>query len=68
MVQAVGTRSNVASDTTSDTTIEILELHPSEVHLLKVLRGSLPFGEVTIKMRDGLPVRLVRVQEFVDLS
>jgi hypothetical protein len=52
----------------SDTTIEIIELRPQEVQLIKALRNSLRFGEVTIKVRDGLPFRLVRIQEFVDLG
>lgn len=57
-----------ARQKTSDTTIELIELHRSEIQLIKALRNSLKFGEVTIKMRDGLPVRLVRIQEFVDLG
>lgn len=51
-----------------DTAIEIITLHPSEMELLRVLRGTLRFGEVVIKMRDGLPVRLVRTQEYVNLK
>jgi hypothetical protein len=52
----------------NDSTIEIIELRPQEVQLLKFLRNSLKFGEVVIKVRDGVPVRLVRIQEFIDLS
>lgn len=53
----------------SDTTlIEIMSLHPQEVSLLKLLRGKFRFGDITIKMRDGLPFRLVRIQEFEDLN
>lgn len=51
-----------------DTAIEMIELRPQEVLLLKVLRNSLRFGEVTIKMRDGVPSRIVRIQEFVALD
>lgn len=47
--------------------IELLELHPQEVQLLRMLRGRFKFGDVTIRMRDGLPFRLVRIQEFGDL-
>ena len=52
----------------ADTSIEIVELHPKEMEMLRVLRSGLKFGEVTIRMRDGLPYKLVRVQEFVDLD
>jgi len=52
----------------SDTTIELIELHPKEVELLKILRNNLKYGEITIKMRDGIPFRVVRIQEFVDLA
>ena len=54
---------------TNDTSIiEILTLHPSEIQLLRAIRNHLRFGEVTIKVRDGLPVKMVRIQEFVDLG
>ena len=59
----LGTRT--ATDTGS---IELIELRPQELQLIKFLRQSLKFGEVVIKVRDGLPVRLVRLQEFIDLS
>ena len=52
----------------SDTHIEIMELHPHEMELLHKLRTQWRFGEVTIVMRDGVPVRLRRVVEFADLS
>ena len=48
--------------------IEILELHPNEIQLLKAIRHKWRFGEITILVRDGLPFRMVRVQEFVDLT
>lgn len=54
---------------TDDTTvIEIMDLRPQEMELLKMLRSRFRFGDVTIKMRDGIPFRLVRTQEFSDLS
>ena len=54
---------------TNDTSIiEIVTLHPSEIQLLRAIRNHLRFGEITIKVRDGLPVRMVRIQEFVDLG
>lgn len=52
----------------SDTTIELIELSVHEVQLLKVLRNSLRFGEVVIRMRDGKPYQVVRVQEFINLG
>lgn len=55
-----------ASDTLGGA-IEIVELHASEIQLIRALRNTFRFGEVTIKMKDGLPVRLVRTQEFHDL-
>ena len=48
--------------------IELINLHRQEVELLKALRGRFKFGDVTIRMRDGLPFRLVRTQEFEDLA
>lgn len=53
---------------TNDSTIEIIELRPEEVQLLKNLRHNFRFGEVTILMRDGIPVRLKRITEFADLK
>lgn len=52
----------------TDSTITIVELHPQEVELLKALRNKWRFGEVTIMMREGIPHRLVRVFEFIDLK
>ena len=49
----------------NDTTlIEIVELHPQEIQLLKSLRHNWRFGEVTILVRDGLPFRLLRSLTF----
>lgn len=48
--------------------IEIMNLHPNEMQLIKAIRNNWRFGEVVIKVRDGLPVRLVRVQEFISLD
>ena len=50
-----------------DTTI-IIELHPNEIALIKALRNNWRFGEITILVRDGIPYRLRRVQEFIDLT
>ena len=52
----------------NDTLIEILELHPNEVELLNSIRNRWRWGEMTILIRDGKPVRLMRVQEFIDLT
>ena len=58
--------SKIGSDDTA--IIEIVELHPNEIQLLKAIRHKWRFGEITILVRDGLPFRMVRVQEFVDLT
>ena len=53
----------------SDTTkVEVISLHQKEMDLIKALRHSWRFGRVTILMRDGLPYRLERVTEFIDLA
>ncbi len=53
----------------NDTTvIDIVELHPQEMQLIKSLRNRFKFGEVTIIMRDGLPFRLRRITEFEELT
>ena len=52
----------------NDTLIEILELHPFEMELLRNLRTKFKFGDVTITMRDGLPFRLKRITEFAELN
>lgn len=46
----------------------IIELHPKEIQLIKAIRNNWRFGEVTILIRDGLPYRLRRIQEFLDLD
>ena len=48
--------------------IEIISLHPNEMQLLRAMRNQWRFGDMTIKVRDGLPVRIVRVQEFIGLD
>lgn len=52
---------------TEDTTT-IIELHKNEMQLLRAIRNQWRFGEITIIVRDGLPIRLKRVEEFIDLS
>ena len=52
----------------NDSVIEILELSPNEVQLLRNLRTKFRFGEVTIIMKDGVPFRLKRITEFADLD
>ena len=48
--------------------IQIVSLHPQEVQLLNSLRNNWRFGEITILMREGLPYRLRRIMEFIDLN
>jgi len=50
------------------TVFEIMELHPYEMELVKQLRSRFRFGEITIIMRDGVPVRWKRITEFDDLD
>lgn len=53
----------------NDTTIiEIIDLAPQEMELIKAFRNHWRFGEVVVQVRDGLPYRLRRVVEFYDLS
>lgn len=52
----------------NDTLIEILELSQNEVELIKSIRTKWRFGEIRIHVRDGSPYRLVRVEEFIDLT
>lgn len=52
----------------SDTVIDIIELHKNEVELIRNLRNKWKFGQVVIEMRDGIPFRMVRVTEFIDLN
>lgn len=52
---------NLQNDTT---VIEIIDLHPYEMELIKSLRSKFKFGEITILMRDGLPARWRKVTEF----
>ena len=53
----------------NDTTlIEILELHPYEMELIRSIRHRWRFGEMTIFVRDGLPQRIMRVQEFINMQ
>lgn len=48
--------------------IEIIDLHPFEINLLKAIREKWRYGEIVIQVRDGLPFRLRRVVEFEDLT
>jgi hypothetical protein len=59
---------NKPSTTNSYDTDIIIELHPKEIQLIKAIRNNWRFGEVTILVRKGLPYRLRRVQEFIDLD
>jgi hypothetical protein len=35
-----------------------MELHPAEALLIQKIRAKYPFGELTIKLKDGLPLRI----------
>lgn len=51
-----------------DATTLLNELHPKEVALLLSLRNKFRYGDVVVKMRDGIPQRLSKVTEFDDLG
>lgn len=52
----------------SDTTIELIEMSRAEVQLLRIVRNGPKFGEIVIRLKDGKPYQIVRVQEMVNLS
>ena len=52
----------------ADDTTVIVDLHPAEVDLLRMLRTKYRFVEVTIKMRDGLPDTIIRITEVDKLG
>lgn len=54
--------------TRNDTFIEIIDLHPFEMELLRNLRTKFRFGDITITMKDGLPFRIKRITEYADLD
>ena len=54
--------------TDSSRVIDIIDLSPQEMQLLKTLRSRFKFGEVTIIMRDGVPQRIKRIVDIVDLG
>lgn len=58
---------SLTSNFKNDTTV-IIQLHPNEMQLIRSLRNNWRFGEVTIIVRDGIPQRLKRVEEFLDLN
>ena len=59
----------ISSTQTNDSEIiEIVHLHPNEMQVIRAIRNQWRFGDITIKVRDGLPFRMLRVQEFVDLG
>lgn len=52
----------------SDTTVvEIIDLHPNEIALIKTIRRY-RYGEVIIIMRDGFPARIERIHESIGLD
>ena len=61
----IESRNNLRTDTTL---IEIVEMHPYEIQLIKQIRSSLKFGKIEIFVRNGLPYRLERITESVDLT
>ena len=56
------------NQTRSDTLIEILELAPAEMDLLGKIRKRFRNGELTIIVRDGVPVQIRRITEIENLN
>ena len=52
----------------NDTVIEIIDLHKNELDLIKLLRRSVRFGEITIYMRNGIPIRIERIKESIKVG
>lgn len=52
---------------TNDTYLELIDLHTYEMELIKRLR-QYRFGEITIVMKDGLPVRFKRITEIENIQ
>jgi hypothetical protein len=52
----------------TDDTTAIIELHKNEMQLIRAIRNKFRFGEITIIVRDGLPVQLKRTIEFENLD
>lgn len=52
----------------NDTEITLEILHPNELDLIRKIRKNMRFGEITIMVRDGLPVRLKRITEVEELG
>lgn len=61
----ISSKNPIRTDTAQ---IEIMTLHPYEMQLLRAIREKWRFGEMTIQARNGLPFRILRVQEFIDLT
>lgn len=45
-----------------------IEVYPQEKELINYLRNRFRFGIVEIKMRDGLPVQILKHTEYQDLT
>jgi hypothetical protein len=48
--------------------ILITTLHPKEIALILALRNKFRYGDVIIKMKDGVPMRLAKAYEFDELD
>lgn len=51
-----------------DATVLLIDLSPKEIALILALRNKFRFGDIVIKMRDGVPQRLERVTEYDNLN
>jgi len=60
--------SNKAKLFLADDTTVIIELHPYEINLLNAMRNKFKFGKLEVLVRDGLPMRIERAVESIDLT
>ena len=56
------------NQTGNDTLIEILELDRAEMDLIAKIRKRFRHGEITIVIRNGLPVQIRRITEIENLD
>ena len=46
----------------------MMELHPKEANLIKLIRNRFKWGEVTITCLDGIPDRILKSHDFTKIS
>ena len=46
----------------------MMELHPKEANLIKLIRNRFKWGEVVVECRDGLPYRMMKAFDWTKIS